>query len=124
MWSTKTYQLLRGVQIFDRNITEAILVSGTLVACGRNALQASDRCGLDEGLQGWRGALEDSTENLKPGSIGEGGAGGNQKGTADFAIFRLGPPIRAARGVAGLSANRLVIFVLRGAIWSVEIWQG
>ena len=123
VWSTRTYQLLGGVQVFDRILVEVVLISGTLVACGRDALQASDRCGLDEGIRGWRGALVDSIGTLTPEDSRAEGVGVDRVGQADGAVFHLGAPIRAARGLVRAGAGRVAVVVLRGATWSVEIWQ-
>jgi hypothetical protein len=121
IWSTETYKLLDCVHIFDRVVTDLALVAGIIICCGRDAIQESDRCGLDEGLKGWRPVWLDGQYSQGPG--GEGKERGGQQNRPDSRVFRVGPPVRAARGLAVLAGSRLVTCVIRGATWFTEIWQ-
>jgi hypothetical protein len=121
IWSSETYQLLNSVRIFDRVVTSLALVGGIVVCCGRDATQESDSCGLDPGLKGWRFVLGDRKDSEDPKDDGEVEA--NQQMGTDSGVFHIGPPVRTARGLAVLKDSRLVVCVLRGVVWSVEIWE-
>jgi len=123
IWSTKDYHLSNSVYMFDRAATDIILVNGMIVGCGRDASHGDDRCGLDEGLKGWRIIWENTKdEETRENSSGEEIEVGYQHEGPDDGVIRIGPPVRAARGLAALSDGRLVASVLRGNVWSVEIW--
>jgi len=117
MWSTKDYRLLGTVVMFNRAVTEVVVIKDMLICCGRDALSDNDNCGLNEGLKGWKFALGDENEGKNvqewEGS-GEHDAGG---------VFGIGTPVRAARGLSALSDGRLVVSVLRGTSWYVEMWE-
>ncbi|CAK7230914.1 hypothetical protein SCUCBS95973_007733 [Sporothrix curviconia] len=97
IWSLADYSLVQTVRMFDRVATSVALHRQSVICCGRDAATGGDMCGLDVGIKGWTAGKEQ--------------------------VFNIGPRLRNAGGLQILSGDRLVLNVLRGRAWSVEIWS-
>jgi len=93
-------------------------VDNVVIACGRDASNIEDSCGLDEGLKGWNINLKNEGDRSE-----EAIEGKDKDKKVDPTVFVIGPPLKAVRGLHVLEGNQLVTCVLRGETWSVQIWQ-
>ncbi|CAK7204770.1 hypothetical protein SEUCBS139899_007530 [Sporothrix eucalyptigena] len=118
IWSLSDYSLVHTVRMFDRVATSVALSRQLVICCGRDASEDGDKCGLDVGIKGWTFGKELATDSGRPDTPETGGS--KKRGTD---VFNIGPPLRNAGDLQVLSDDRLVLNVLRGSVWSVEIWQ-
>ncbi|KJR90056.1 uncharacterized protein SPSK_06327 [Sporothrix schenckii 1099-18] len=118
IWSLSDYSLVHRVRMFDRVATSVALSRQSVICCGRDASEDNDRCGLHVGIKDWTFGEEQAIDSGQPDTPETD----RSKGCGTD-VFNIGPPLRNAGDLQVLSGDRLVLNVLRGSVWSVEIWQ-
>ncbi|KAH8586119.1 hypothetical protein B0O99DRAFT_84569 [Bisporella sp. PMI_857] len=112
----KTYELPNTVRIFDRVATGTELADGVLVFCGRDAVNKSDACGLELGLNGWKVVWEKKADYRNSSDKPEKG---DRLPKSNTEVFPIGPPIRSTADLEVLRDSRPGVCVLKGITWSI-----